>query len=264
MAQYNSNIRNRVPGLSKMFAGLVLTASTLATISPVWGQYTGESRWSVANPPTPTLVDQGNVPRDDQLRRLPPIDQVSPPNYSPAPSPEVGPRQPGGNAPESPLDVAAKAANAQPVDWSNPRVTIGPDSRVVSHEEALSTPQNRPSRYSSAPAAQPQSPTSQGGSRFTQTAPVAPVTQDDGSSAGKPKSGNSVFARVFDENEETVEQASMQEPIAQPQVAQKPVTEGPTDEVAAVDSGLSPIFACRLLGLPATNGEEEAEPATQW
>lgn len=253
MAQYSSNIRNRAVGLSKMFAGLVLTASTLATISPVWGQYGGESRWSTANPPTPALVDQGNIPDDDQLRRLPPIDEVSPSYQPPTPSHPAAP-QPAGAMREDkvaakPQTAAADPALAKPVDWSNPSVVIGPEARTVSHEEVVAQPQVRPSRYSSESAASPQLPVSHGGSRFTQEEVVAPVTQQAESSSA---SDSSVFARVFDENEDNA---------PQPEVAQ-PVAEEPAPETLVVDSDLSPIFACRLLGLPATKGEDDAAATT--
>ncbi len=244
MAQYNSNIRNRFAGLSKMFAGLVLTASTLATISPVWGQYAGESRWSAANPPTPSLVDQANIPDDDQLRRLPPIDEVSPPNQPSAPTtPPTAVAKQEEKIAANPQNTAARAVTAPPVDWSNPSVVIGPEARMVSHEEVVAAPRSRPSRYSEEPATQVEMPAAHAGSRFTQAPAAAPVTQQTEPSA---KSENSVFARVFDESENHVEKPVMPEANA-PQ---------PVGEVAAVDSDLSPIFACRLLGLPATKAEQ--------
>ncbi|RCS56007.1 hypothetical protein DTL42_01060 [Bremerella cremea] len=268
MTQYSSNSRNRATGVSKMFAGLVLAATSLATLSPVWGQYTGGSRWSSANPPTPAAVDQANIKVDDQLRRLPPIEEEVTPSSFSAPVANDTAQHPSGSTKPSeevaanPQKSSVDPYTAAPVDWANPSVVIGPEGRMVSHEEVVGAPQGHASRYSKDLAAEPQLPASHAGSRFTESAGMAPVTpQVEAATA----SGKSVYARVFDENDDNVEQPALPESVDQTPAANMPETQEPVDETLEGDepatskADLSPIFACRLLGLPATQAEEPTQ-----
>ncbi|GAA4422129.1 hypothetical protein [Bremerella cremea] len=213
--------------------------------SLAWGQQLTASRWSTDNPPTPSLVDPQIKPSDAELRRLPPIDDQPPvPTQtntvsSAGVAPQVGP-------------VAAKPQNASlpthaadPVDWSRPSVVIGPEvsGRTVSHEEALTASQPQPgtnSRFASMPSLPKMPAPPAGGSRFTHSAPPAlpPVAAPEKKAEKKPS--QPIFARVFDEEVE-------QKELSQPEVA------------TSNDDGLSPIFACRLLGLPAIKAENNGD-----
>jgi len=216
-------------------AHLLMATLLWGSTQTAWGQGLGESRWSTSNPPTPAMIDPAKEPQDNGLRRLPPIDQEE--AARPKPSSVTASEKPD-TKPEiaaKPQSAPAIAQKAEPVDWSNPNIVIGPENstRMVSHEEVVTAPQpkRKPSRYSSTPQpAQTAAPKTQ--SRFTQAAAEKAPAQVERSTE---KPAAPIFARVFDEQVESAE-------ITQP-------------EVATGDSDLSPIFACRLLGLRATKSE---------
>ncbi|QDU75147.1 hypothetical protein Pan97_21700 [Bremerella volcania] len=221
--------------LTRLSAQLIAASLLFGGMQTAWGQG-AESRWSPSNPPTPAMVHMPQKPQDNGLRRLPPIDQEIAPKAEPS---SVTPTEKPVEKPKiaaKPQSAALAAQKAEPVNWSSPNIVIGPETsaRMVSHEEIVSVAkrQMKPSRYSSASETAPAAaaPTTQ--SRFTQRAAEKPK-QEVESEADKPAAA--VFARVFDEEAETPG-------ISQP-------------EVATLDSGLSPIFACRLLGLRATKSE---------
>lgn len=220
--------------LSRFAAYLAAGMLVLGAAPIAWGQGATDSRWSTSNPPTPAMVHAPQKQaQDDGLRRLPPIDQEVTPNSKPT---SVAATEKPGVKPEiagKPQSTAGSAKEADPVDWSNPKVVIGPETstRMVNHEEMVTTPmpQKSASRYSSAPEVSPKMAATQGKSRFTQKPAEAPKKE---AKPAESKPAAPVFARVFDEETESPG-------ITQP-------------EVAAIDPSLSPIFACRLLGLPAT------------
>lgn len=243
MKSQKSKSQSRLPRLS---THLVAATLLFGGVQTVWGQDAGESRWSTSNPPTPAMVHTQQKPEDNGLRRLPPIDQEVKPE--PKPSAVTATEKP-----TTPPQIAATPQSspvadpkADPVNWSSPNVVIGPETstRTVSHEEVVTAPkpQMTASRYSSAPEITPAAATPKGQSRFTQAAPAAPkkevapvASMPEVEKPAESKPAAPVFARVFDEQVESPG-------ISQP-------------EVATSDSGLSPIFACRLLGLRATKSE---------
>ena len=243
MISQQSKSQSRLPRLS---AHLVAVTLLFGGAHAVWGQDAGESRWSTSNPPTPAMVHMPQKPQDSGLRRLPPIDQEVQPG--PKPSSFAATEKP---APEPqiaaiPQSSPAAEQKADPVNWSSPNVVIGPETaaRTVSHEEVVATskPPIKGSRYSSTPEITSAAAPPKGQSRFTQAAPatpkpeVAPIASPPAvEKPAESKPAAPVFARVFDEQVESPG-------ISQP-------------EVATSDSGLSPIFACRLLGLRATKSE---------
>ncbi|MBA2114903.1 hypothetical protein [Bremerella alba] len=223
--------------LTRLSAHLIAAALLVGGMHSASGQDAAGQRWSTNNPPTPASVHASEKPQDKDLRRLPPIDQEG--ASTPKPS-FITPSEKTAATPEiaaKPQSVAMPAKKADPVNWSSPKVVIGPEgsSRTVSHEELVAAPQPqiKKSRYSSALQPKPAVSASTGQSRFTQAAPEKPKPE------AKPpasKSSAPVFARVFDEEFETPG-------ITQPEVA------------TTNDDSLSPIFACRLLGLRATKSE---------
>lgn len=229
--------------LSRLSAHLVAATLLLGGVQTTWGQDASESRWSTSNPPTPAMVQTQQKPEDNGLRRLPPIDQEV--TAEPKPS-SVTPSEKPVDKPQiaaQPQPSAAEAEKADPVNWSSPNVVIGPEisSRTVSHEEVVTvpTPQSKPSRYSSAPEITQTAAAPKGQSRFTQAAPSVSETPEKEKEEVAPearKPVEPVFARVFDEETDSPG-------ISQP-------------EVATIDPSLSPIFACRLLGLRAIKTDE--------
>ncbi|PQO25925.1 hypothetical protein C5Y96_20945 [Blastopirellula marina] len=225
--------------LPRLSAHLAAATLLFGGVQATWGQDAAESRWSTNNPPTPAMVQASQKPQDQDLRRLPPIDQevtspAKPSSFTaieqPAEKPQIA---------AQPQSAPLTAQNAEPVNWSSPKIVIGPEAttRTVSHEEVVTAPKQQmtPSRYSSAPETAQAAATNQGPSRFSQTAPESPK-QEVAPEAEKPAAP--VFARVFDEQ---VESSGITQP-----------------EVATEDTGLSPIFACRLLGLRATKSESNS------
>jgi len=224
--------------LPRLTAHLAAVTLLLGGVQVAWGQTGTDSRWSTNNPPTPAMVHAPQKQaQDDGLRRLPPIDQEVTPDTKPT---SVAPSANSGEKPEiaaQPQSTPGVGPKADPVDWSNPKVVIGPETsaRTVSHEEVVTTPmpQRTASRYSSAPEISQEVVAPKGKSRFTQQPTEAPQKE---AKPAKSKPAAPVFARVFDEEAESPG-------ITQP-------------EVASIDPSLSPIFACRLLGLPATKQDE--------
>lgn len=219
----------------RLSSHLLAVTMLLGVTQVAWGQ-DAAARWSTSNPPTPAMVHAPRNPQDNGLRRLPPIDQVgvTPPNPS-----SLTPSEQPADAPEIagiPQSALLSGEKTNPVNWSSPNIVIGPETpgRMVSHEEIVDAPkrERKPSRYSN--ASQPTQTVSApaGPSRFTQSAPAKPK-QEVEPAAEKPAAP--IFARVFDEEVESPG-------ITQP-------------EVATIDASLSPIFACRLLGLRATKSE---------
>ena len=238
MAQQYSDFRTWQTTLPKMFSGLVLAATILGAVPSAWGQANGFSRWSSSNPPTPSQVAQPANQADEVPRRLPPVEEEVTAKPS---TPSFGNTEEARVAAQ-PQRRSPSAETAKSVDWSNPAVVIGPETRQVSHEEVIpSAPE--PSRNSAS--------TVPSGSRFTQSN-VAPV---DTESAPEPGSGKSVFARVFDETNEVAD------PSAE-ETASDAAIESASEagvEPKSADEELSPIFACRLLGLRTTKAEKAAK-----
>lgn len=225
--------------LSRFSAHLAAATLLFGGVQATWGQDAAESRWSTSNPPTPAMVQASQKTQDSDLRRLPPIDQevtptAKPSSFTAAEKPAEKPQ-----IAAQPQSAPPTGQNAVPVNWSNPNIVIGPETttRMVSHEEVVEAPktQRTASRYSSTPEATQAAATPQGPSRFSQAAPQT-SQQEVEPEADKPAAP--VFARVFDEQADSPG-------ITQP-------------EVATEDSGLSPIFACRLLGLRATKSESNS------
>lgn len=228
--------------LTHLAAGCV----AIGGIQAAWGQDTSGSRWSTNNPPTPAMIETQSQSNDAELRRLPPIEEEGT-------TPAAQPQKSAATA-EAKFAAAAKPTPsvtkplADPVDWSNPSVVIGPEmaNRPVSHEEIVAAPKPRKSRYSSAPQPDAAPATASSGSRFSQTAPVETPSP---AAAETEKPSAAVFARVFDEE---IESPVQEDPaMDQPEISQP--------ELAETCGDLSPIFACRLLGLPKTQGEESAQ-----
>lgn len=223
---------------------LLLVVSGIVTLSPSvsFGQQLTGSRWSTENPPTPGLVDPQAAQVDEGLRRLPPVEdeeQVKP-TASVFSSNESGASKPG--IAVQPQNQGEPPHESGLMDWDNPSVVIGPDqtTRMVSHEQLVAQQERhlKGSRYSNMTeqiaASEPQP---QANSRFTMPAFDEPLE----TKKPEPCQGSEgVFARVFDE------EASAGRSLSQPGVA------------TTTKDGLSPIFACRLLGLPATKVEEES------
>lgn len=238
MAQQNSDLRDWKARLPQVFATLVLTATVLGVVPTAWGQGDGFSRWSSSNPPTPSQVAQPGNQANDVPRRLPPVEEeVASKQWTPS-FDEAGEAR----VAAQPSYRSSATNTAKPVDWSNPSVVIGPQTRQVSHEEVIpSAPE--PSLSEASPVAS--------GSRFTQSN-VAPVDSDP---TPKAKPGKSIFARVFDETNE----------IASPSASDSDTEASLEDASAAgvepesADDELSPIFACRLLGLRTTKAEAAAK-----
>ncbi len=240
----SQQLKSRVNVL-RLSAHLVAATLLLGGVQSTWGQ-AAESRWSTSNPPTPAMVHAAQKQQSGELRRLPPIDQESAPSQPPS---SVTTTEEPADKPQiagQPQSDPAVAKKADPVNWSSPKVVIGPEieTRTVSHEEvvAVEKPQAKASRYSSAPQITQTAAAPAGQSRFTQATnpavskeaePKIEPASVDKPSDGKPSAP--VFARVFDEQVEVPG-------ITQP-------------EAATGQSGLSPIFACRLLGLRATKSE---------
>lgn len=251
----------------KWLSLLVLTGLVGIASSGLQAEEAASSRWSAANPPTPASL--GPIPDvappnrmgageptagdaiGNGLRRLPPVEDTSlaeEPNETAAAQAEIA-------SPPSAQPSAEPARPAPPVDWSRPHVVIGPEvaERQVSHEETVLTPaaaQGQLSRFSQMAdgmltAAAAPSPAATV-SRYEETSAreVQPV-----SVARQP-----VFARVFDETSPAVEtmSATVSEtaPESVAKAADTPEPSG-TPETPETRGVLSPIFACRLLGLPA-------------
>lgn len=234
VAEQNSDLRNWKTSFPKMFASFVLAATILGCVSETWGQGNGFSRWSSSNPPTPSQVAQPVAPADELPRRLPPVEEEV--TTGPQASSFANPGKTRVAA--RPQSHRSAADTAKPVNWSNPSIVIGPETRQVSHEEAIPSART-PSHDSAA--------TISSGSRFTQSS-VAPVDTDI---VPTPKSGKSIFARVFDETEELPNQ-----PTAEAETATSPDSDV---EPESADDELSPIFACRLLGLRTTKAEKASK-----
>jgi len=191
---------------------LILVAATTASAQPA-------SRWSTSSPPTPAVLKSDNEPKDNGLRRLPPIDeQASSPAASVAMTSQPQSRR---VVPSSP----PKAAEPDPVDWSTPKVVVGPSPSInaVANQSsrystpsangatlpALKTEPPKTSRFSSKPANQNAS---------SVRLPTSEMPEE--------RSSEPVFARVFDETE-------------------------PEVMLASAEEGVSSIFICRILGFPA-------------
>lgn len=238
-----SKSRVCLPRLSAhLFAATLLFGGVQAT----WGQDATESRWSTSNPPTPAMVHAPQKSEDNELRRLPPIDEEVTPEAKPSEAPQIEEQAKQPQVSSKPQSSLVSNEEADPVNWSSPKVVIGPETstRTVSHEEVVSTdlPSMKASRYSSTSEAIPTAAPPKGQSRFSQAAPELPkqevATQETTKPEDKPaanKPAEPVFARVFDEQ---VESSGITQPA-----------------VAAGEPSLSPIFACRLLGLRATKSE---------
>lgn len=225
--------------LPRLSAHLFAATLLFGGVQTTWGQDAAESRWSTSNPPTPAMVQASQKPQDSELRRLPPIDQEV--TQLANPSSMTASEKPAEKTQiaAQPQSATQTARQAEPVNWSSPNIVIGPESatRMVSHEEAVATPKQprTASRYSSTSEVAQMATAPQGQSRFSQAAVETPQPQDEPESSAP---AAPVFARVFDEQTESPS-------LTQP-------------EVATEDSGLSPIFACRLLGLRATKSESNS------
>ena len=232
---------NRTKTAGNLWPALVVIGIVTLAPAVALAQQSAGSRWTTGNPPTPSLVDPQAGDHDEGLQRLPPIENEG--NVKPTAS-----RFSSNHSPIATPGIAAQPQNQEPVaqggdlvDWDHPNVVIGPEqtTRTVSHEElvAAQKPPKRESRYSN--AAQ-ESPVDE--AQKTANSRFKPPSFDVAPEKSEPEHSHAsegVFARVFDE------ETTAGRNLTQPEVA------------TSSKDGLSPIFACRLLGLPATKIEEE-------
>lgn len=266
MSRSTSSSRAWARSTCKCLSLFLLGITAWSVAAPAKAENGPVSRWSTANPPTPAAIGvlpEVSVPdvrvssrppspsadnspvADNGLRRLPPVEDtveetppVAEPNHSDL-KPEEAPT-------EQPQRSASRPAG--PVDWSNPHVVIGPQptSRTVSHEEMISTPPEshaQASRYSRIAGAALQADAEQL-TAATESRYAEPQVTTVPQLADEPQNSSTrqpVFARVFDET-----------------VPSDGLAEVPEEKVstAGAPGKLSPIFACRLLGLPATKEQD--------
>jgi len=233
MSRHQSN-SSSLPNF-RLFVVVTLSSGILVFCSHSVQAQQSFSRWSASSPPTPTVMPpthSGEKPAatgesKSEIRRLPPIDQTTDSaETSKAAKTEIAPKS------KTPLVVsrftsASKSnqanASSAAVNWNQPTVVIAPKTTPVQPSGA--TPR---SRFSGPVAARDTSPSVRN-SRFTQASPklppATPVVQANFAEPDTtPSASQPVFARVFDES-------------TSPKAAEQ-------------QSQDSPIFFCRLLGLP--------------
>lgn len=238
---------------------LLLAAGIVGHATLVQAQEAPVSPWSAAHPPTPANLRPTTLSVSDDLRRLPPVESeaslpssfVEPPTETDAAAAlPPTPQQPVSAAP-SPAVASVEADPVKEVtpvsvDWSQPRVVIGPEGKTQftkSHDNvaiADPLPQTR-DRHASAHA--PDQPPAR--SRFS------PLPPEEQPAAARAIEQQTIVARVFDE---TAPPSIDDQATAANPVEMGSLTNAVQEESEAVATPLreplSPIFACRLLGLP--------------
>ncbi len=238
---------------------LLLAAGIVGHATLVQAQEAPVSPWSAAHPPTPANLRPATLSVSDDLRRLPPVEpEASLPSglAEPPAEPEAAadlphtPQQPI-SAPPSPAVASVEAGTDKEVtpvavDWSQPRVVIGPEGTTqfanarenVAMADPLPQTRDRP-----ASAHAPDQPPAR--SRFS---PLPPEGQP---AAARTIERQTIVARVFDETAppKVDDRMTAADPAETGPLAKAAQEESETT-AAPLREPLSPIFACRLLGLP--------------